>query len=310
MQAQEHYIEEDEIDLRELWQTIVRGKKIIIAIVVIVMSLTVVYALKLPNVYKSEMVLIPTSKDSGPSLGGLGGLAAMAGVSIGGGGSMTPDVAFNSLLKNYDFMQQFVQKNKILEHYSNPDIDNNYVFALGMRGVYDFFKSSSDETVLKNQADAIFSVVKRVRSNFSIASDKKTGLITISYSDSDRTYPPKVINAFLKDASKYLVDNNLRIIDNKLHYFEKEMQKVDAFELRKSLSGMISKILQDKVMMQSKVYYQCDVLTEPAVAYIKDKTKPKHALIVVVAFVTSIILGVFLVFVLEFIKKEEKEVIE
>ena len=308
MQAQEQYIEEDEIDLRELWQTILRGKKIIIALVVVVLSLTVVYALKLPNVYKSEMILIPTSQDSGPSLGGLGGLAAMAGVSIGGGGSMTPDTAFNSLLNNYEFMSKFVQKNKILEHYSNPDVDKNYVFALGMRGVYDFFKSSKADTLSKDEK--VFNTVKMVRKNFSIASDKKTALITISYSDSDRTYPPKVINAFLKDASKYLVDNNLRIINNKLHYFQKEMQKVDAFELRKSLSGMISKILQDKVMMQSKVYYQCDVLTEPAVAYIKDKSKPKRSLIVIVAFVTSIILGIFLVFFLEFIKKEEKEPIE
>ncbi len=310
MQAQEQYIEEDEIDLRELWQTILRGKKVIISVVVLVVSLTVVYALKLPNVYKSEMVLIPTSQDSGPSLGGLGGLAAMAGVSIGGGGSMTPDVAFNSLLNNYEFMSRFVLKNKILEHYMSTDVDKNYVFALGIRGVYDFFHSSSDAQEVKNQADAVFAVVKKVQSNFSITSDKKTALITISYMDSDRIYPPKVINAFLKDASKYLVDNNLRIIDNKLHYFEKEMQRVDAFELRKSLSGMISKILQDKVMMQSKVYYQCDVLTEPSVAYIKDKSKPKRALIVIVAFVTSIILGVFLVFFLEFMKKEEGVVSE
>ncbi len=308
MQLQEHYIEEDEIDLRELWQTILRGKKIIIAIVILVVSLTVVYALKLPNIYKSQMLLIPTSQDSGPSLGGLGGLAAMAGVSIGGGGSMTPDVAFNSLLDDYTFMSHFVQKNKILEHYDAKDVDKNYVFALGFRGVYDFFKPSSDDVVTKEER--IFNVINKVKSKFSISSDKKTALITISYMDSDRTYPPKVINAFLKDASKYLVDNNLRIIDNKLHYFQKEMQKVDGFELRKSLSGMISKILQDKVMMQSKVYYQCDVLTEPSAAYIKAKSKPKRSLIVIVSFITSIILGIFFVFFLEFIKKEETEVSE
>jgi uncharacterized protein involved in exopolysaccharide biosynthesis len=60
-------------------------------------------------------------------------------------------------------------------------------------------------------------------------------------------------------------------------------------------------------MMQSKVYYQCDVLTAPAEAYIKDKTKPKRGLILVVSFVTSIILGVFLVFFLQFIRQDSKE---
>ena len=304
-QIQEHFIEEDEIDLRELWQTIVKGKKVIATVVVLVVSLTLVYALKMPNVYKSQVILIPTAKDSGSSLGGLGGLAAMAGVSIGGGGSMTPDTAFNSLLDNYEFMKKFVQKNKIVEHYSDVNADENYVFALGFRGVYDLFKSEPNKDDLSID-DEIFNIIKTVRQNFSISSDKKTALITVSYMDSDRTYPPKIINAFLKDASKYLVDNNLRIIDNKLHYFQKEMQKAEGFELRKSLSSMISKILQDKVMMQSKVYYQCDVLTEPSVAYIKDKSKPKRGLIMVVSFVTSIILGIFLVFFLEFIKKEEE----
>ncbi|MBT5935145.1 Wzz/FepE/Etk N-terminal domain-containing protein [Sulfurimonas sp.] len=299
------YIEEDEIDLRELWQTILKGKKIIAMITLVVVTMTLVYALKLPNVYKSEAILIPSSEDSGPSLGGLGGLAAMAGVSIGGGGSMTPDVAFNSLLNNYEFMKKFVINNKIVEYYNGSEVDENYVFALGFRGVYNLFKSEVDEEK-KDDIDAeIYMIIKKIRSNFSVSSDKKTALITVSYSDSDRSYPPQIINAFLKDASSYLVENNLRIINSKLGYFERELVSVDGFELRKSISSIISKILEEKIMMQSKVYYQCDILTSPSSSYVKDKTKPKRALILVVSFVTSIILGVFLVFFLEFIKKEE-----
>lgn len=297
-------IEEDEIDLRELWKTILKGKKIIAIITLVVVAITLVYALKLPNVYKSEAVLIPSSEDSGPSLGGLGGLAAMAGVSIGGGGSMTPDVAFNSLLNNYEFMKKFVINNKILEYYNGKKVDENYVFALGFRGFYDLFKSEVDEEEYDIDKE-IYKIVEKIRSNFSVSSDKKTALITVAYSDSDRNYPPQIINAFLKDTSSYLVKNNLRIINSKLGYFEKELVSVDGFELRKSISSIISKILEEKIMMQSKVYYQCDVLTSPSVSYVKDKTKPKRALILVVSFVTSIILGIFLVFFLEFIKKEE-----
>jgi len=66
-------IEEDEIDLRELFKTIVDGKKIILLITVIIVSLTLVYALKLPNSYKSYAVLIPSEGDKSASLGGLEG---------------------------------------------------------------------------------------------------------------------------------------------------------------------------------------------------------------------------------------------
>jgi uncharacterized protein involved in exopolysaccharide biosynthesis len=301
------YIEEDEIDLRELWQTIVKGKIKILLVAFIVVSLTLVYALKIPNVYTSKSVLIPASEGSGPSLGGLGGLAAMAGISIGGGGSMTPDVAFNSLLNNYAFMKEFVVKNGVLEYYSDENVDENYVFALGYRGLYELFKSQKEE---EDKDEEIFKLVQKVQKSFSISSDKKTALITVSYSDSDRAYPPVIINAFLKDASKYLVENNLRIIDEKLTYFEKNLRLAEGFELRSSISGIISKILEEKVMMQSKTYYQCDVLTTASESYIKDKTKPKRGLILVVAFITSIILGIFLVFFLEFIRADEGEAVK
>lgn len=298
-------VEEDEIDLRELWQTIKNGKKTILITTVLIVSLTLVYVLKMPNVYKSSAVLIPVESDKS-SLGSLGGLAAMAGISIGGGGSMTPDVAFNSLLNDYDFMKTFVVKNKIVEHYNAADIDKNYVFALNYRGLYDLFKSEPKPNE-KDKQQLIYETVKLVQDNFSISNDKKTGLISVTYSDSDRKYPPVIINTFLKNASKYLVDNNLNIIDSKLKYFQKEMTHVENFELRKNMSSMISNILQEKVVTQSKQYYKCDVLTKPSIAYIKDKSKPKRGLIVVVAFVTSIILGVFLVFFLEFIRSSKED---
>ena len=301
-----HHIEEDEIDLRELFRTILAGKWIIITIAFIVVSLTLVYALKQPNEYKSEAILIPIEQASS-GLGGLGGLAAMAGVSLGGGGSMTPDVAFNSLLNNYEFMKNFVIKNKIVEYYSSEDLDKNYFFALGYRGIYDFFKSDKEEEEVKNFDDEVFKTIKSVRGNFSIAADKKSSLITVSYNDKDRTYPPKMIDAFLRDASKYLVENNLRIIDNKLGYFEKELLQTEGFELRQNISAIISKILEEKIMMQSKTYYQCDVLTLPSESYIKDKTKPKRGLILVVSFVTSIILGIFFVFLLAFIRGDSPD---
>lgn len=306
-QTQENYIEEDEIDLRELWQTILQGKKLIVIITSIVVVLTLIYALKLPNVYKSESVLIPTESGGAGGLGGLGGLAAMAGISIGGGGSMTPDVAFNSLLNNYEFMKSFVVNNKFDEYYIDANRDENYVFALGFRGIYDLFKSSPKEETGIDIDQEVFLIVKEIKQNMSISSDKKTALISVSFSDSDRNFPPIIIEAFLRDASDYLVKNNLRIINSKLGYFKKELVNAEGFELRQSISGIVSGILEEKIMMKSKQYYQCDVLTQANPAYIKDKSKPKRALILVVSFITSIILGVFLVFFLDFIKGSKEE---
>ena len=303
-QANINCADEDEIDLRELWATIKKGKRTIFITVLVIVSLTFVYVLEMPNSYKSEAVLIP-SESGGTSASGLGGLAAMAGISLGGG-TMTPDVAFQSLLNDYAFMQNFVQKNHIVSYYSRDDADKNYVFAFGFRGLYDLFHSKGKKEV-KDKSTLVFSTVERVKGALSISSDKKSGLITISYTDPDRTYAPKVVNMFLKDASAYLVQNNLKNINNRLKYFQEEISKVAAFELRQSLSQMISQIVKEKVMMQSKEYYKCDLLTAPYAAYIKNKAKPKRGLILVVSFVTSMILGIFLVFFMSFIKENKNE---
>jgi len=297
------YIEEDEIDLRELWETIKGGKKIIALIMTVIVSITFVYVLSIPNSYKSKAVLIPAESGSQP--GQLAGLAAMAGINLGSA-SMTPDVAFSSLLDNYEFMKKFIVKNNILEYYTKDDFDKNYVFALGFRGIYDFLKSDSKKEKKIDNEGEIFALAKKLKSSFSISADKKSGLISIEYIDKDRTYAPKMVDMFLRDASAYLVDNGLNNIDARLKYFEQEMSLVDGFELRQSLSAIISKILQEKVMMKSKKYYQCDLLSAPYEPYIKDKAKPKRALILIVSFITSMILGIFIVFFLNFIKSSKE----
>ncbi|NPA66584.1 MAG: hypothetical protein GXO11_06845 [Epsilonproteobacteria bacterium] len=302
---QECYTPEDEIDLKELWQTIKKGKKTIFITMFVIVSLTFVYVLSIPNTYKSSAVLIP-SASKGSSLGSLGGLAAMAGVSFGSGGDITPDVAFSTLLKDEGFMKQFIQKNHLIELFENSQKESHYVFAFGFRGLYDFFHSSKKEEE-ESQEDKIYNLMQKLQKGLSISADKQSGLITISYSDYDRFLAPKIVEMFLNDASAYLVKNSLENIESRLHYFEKEIRKVESFELRTALSQMISKILQEKVMIKSKRYYKADLLTAPEVAYVKNKTKPKRGLILVVSFITSLILGIFLVFFLEFLKNNENE---
>lgn len=304
-------VQEDEIDLRELWETIKKGKKNIFIISSVIVFITLLIVLRMPNIYKSEMVLIPSQSSSSSSFGGLGGLAAMAGVSLGGG-SMTPDVAFSSLLGNYQFMHDFVLKNKVLEHYEDVNVDKNYVFALGFRGLYDLTHTKkSDVTEKQDKELRIFNLVKQLSDKFRISSDKKTSLVTISFSDNDRLFAPLMVNAFLSDATKYLVENNLKNINSSLKYYEVELAKADSIEIRQSLSSTISKILEQKVVMQSKKYYQCDPLTTPSIAYEKDKVKPKRGFIVVVSFIVSIVLGIFFVFFINFIRgNKEVTVVE
>ncbi len=79
-------VADDEIDLRELFSAIWAGKWLIVCVTAIFAVASVFYALSLPDVYKSEALLAPASDSSGMKVPGqLGGLAALAGVNLGGG---------------------------------------------------------------------------------------------------------------------------------------------------------------------------------------------------------------------------------
>ena len=54
---------DDEIDLRELWNVIWRGKWLIIAITTIFAVASVFYALSLPNIYKSCLLYTSDAAD-------------------------------------------------------------------------------------------------------------------------------------------------------------------------------------------------------------------------------------------------------
>ena len=130
-------LEEDEIDLRELWQTIKANKKFIATFTFIVTLLTLVYTLQLPNTYQASAVLMPAQQNNS-ALSSLSGLAAMAGVSVGSSASMTPDQAFEVLLDNDAFMRQFIEDHKLAEYYYDVNKDKNYYFALGFSELYMF----------------------------------------------------------------------------------------------------------------------------------------------------------------------------
>jgi LPS O-antigen subunit length determinant protein (WzzB/FepE family) len=296
-------IEEDEIDLRELFATIAKHKIFIAVFVFIVTSLTIVYVLSKPNEYKIYTVLAPQEQSKSVNLGGLGALASMAGVNIGGGSGVTPDVAFEQLLNNYAFMKEFIIKRGIEKKLLSDDLEKDYVFAFNYDGIYKFFKSDKKPEKIDFFKDIYEPFVKR----FNISTDKKTGLITISFIHPNRSFAYYVLTSFLEDGTKFLVNKSLQDINAQIVKYQTELKKTNNIELKSELAKLISSLIKQKVYINSSKYYKVKVITDPYIPDVKDKAKPKRGLIVVVAFITSFILAIFLVFFIEFVRNTKEE---
>lgn len=300
----QNYIQEDEIDLRELFSTIWQNKFTIAIFALLITSFSLLYALKQPNVYTSSTVLI-LKESSKPSIGGgAAAMAAMAGIDIGGGGGGIDIVGlFKNLLSNYSFNKDIIEKYKIDQMISLENIEKNLVFAANKREIYNFFKSTSEA---KDKEEIIFGTFEKLKRILSTATDKESGAITLSAKFEDRFVAKRLLEIYLVEMSNYIKRLDLKEIDEQVKYYEKELNDAKNLDLKSNINELLSALVKKKVLSQAGEFYMVKQLTKPQVAYVKDKVGPKRSLIIIVAFITSIILGIFFIFLKEFIKKDEE----
>jgi LPS O-antigen subunit length determinant protein (WzzB/FepE family) len=104
--------EEDEIDLIALVKTLWEGRNTIIKVTLAFMVIGLFVALSTPAQYTSSIVVKPILSDSKSKLGGsLGGLAAMAGISLGGSNSSSElhPTLYPQIVESYSFQKALMQ---------------------------------------------------------------------------------------------------------------------------------------------------------------------------------------------------------
>lgn len=304
----QNMIQEDEIDLRELGRTIAKYKIKIALFASVVTVMSLVWALSKPNIYISKAVLVPQEQSKGASLGGLGALAGLAGVEVGGSGMM-PDQAYQIYLDDYNWMRSFLIESKLYDRINASNADKNYRFALGYDGIYRFFKSTpaTEEKSPKTIEKERYSTYLKVQNALSISSDAKTGVMTIVYTDPDGELAQKILNLFLAKASNDLRKTELIDLEKKIAYYDIELQKTTDIALKNQLSQLMSALIQKKVLAQSSEFYNVKMITTPQVPFEQDKEGPKRGLIVVVSFIASLIIGIFGILFIEFIRTKKED---
>jgi uncharacterized protein involved in exopolysaccharide biosynthesis len=295
------FIEEDEIDLRELFNIIWQGKWKISIFTFLVVSITIIYIISIPNSYKSEILLVPTEQNKGSSLGGLSALAGFAGVNLGSsGGGIDTISSFQTILQDYSFLIKIIRKHNLKDKFQNAYI--HYIFPFGLTSslIYDYknpFKNMDNDEVE-------FSLYKKLLKIIDISQDKKTNIINLSVETENRYLSKYLVDILLVDMIKRLRLLEMKDINKQIDYYEKIISKSDSIELKQQIGQILSGLFQKKVLAQANELYTVSKFTESRVKRISEKSKPKRALIIIVAFITSIILAIFGLFFMEFLKND------
>jgi uncharacterized protein involved in exopolysaccharide biosynthesis len=291
-------IEEDEIDLRELLSTIWRGKLFIALFTLFVTTAVLLHLISTPNSYSSSVVLSPSEESSSRSLGGLSALAGFAGVDLSSGNSVDVGTLFGEILKDYSFTTSIIKRHNLGESLQN--IYKSHIYPLGIEDSLLYNFSSPFKDLI--ESDREYKVYSDITDMLNISSDKKSGLITISATSTDREFSKRLVDIFLLELVERLREIEMRDIEKKLQFYEDKLQKSGSVELKQLIGKTISGLLQKQVLAEANELYRVSLIVDSRVAHLKEKVKPKRGLILAVTVVTSIILSIFIIFFREFLR--------
>ena len=283
-------VEEDEIDLFKLCGVIWQSKWVIISVSFVASLLATIITLQMPNVYRAEVVLSPAGSEGGKSaglssaLGGLGGLASMAGISLGGGGSTEENLA---VLQSRQFIWKFVQEKKIMPVLFAED--------------WDAGKKAWVNDDLKEQP-TLWNAYRLFRGSvLSVKQDKKSGLVTVGVAWTDSDTAAQWANELIARLNAYSRDIQIARSRENLSYLERELGKTVVEEQRQALFELISQEQKSAMFANTQSDFAFRVLD--AAVSPDMKFKPKRSLIVILATLSAGMLAVIFVFVREAVKR-------
>ena len=306
---QQHNLpEDDEIDLAELWHAIWSGKLLIIAISGLFAISSIFYAINQPNIYKATILLSPASEQGGASglakmAGQFGGLASLAGINLGGGGTDKTGLALE-VLKSRFFLENFINKHQLLvplmaakgwDATTNQLIINDEIYNLENKNWI------REATPLKSSAPSLWQAFKAFTAKLSVVSDKTTGMITLSIEH----YSPEVATQWLKwlvnDINATMREQDKIEAQNSIDYLTGKLKETQLADMQTVFYQLIEQ--QTKTIMLAEVSKEYVLKTiDPANAP-EEKAKPKRALIVVLGTMLGGILAVLIVLIRYFTRK-------
>lgn len=299
---------DDKVDLLELGAVIWNGKISIILITAIFSIVAIIYALSLPNMYKSQIVLVSTKETSGDGMGGLaaqyGGLAAIAGINLGGSNGRIDQAI--ELVKSWPFLESFIDKYQLMPQIMAVDgWSQNTNKLIYDYDVYDPEKkvwvSDKELEIGKNAGPSSFDAYKALKKMLTVSKDKNTGMLEIGVEH----YSPQIAFEWTvqlkQELNDYYQTQDMVEAEKNIEYLRNKIVETNVADMRAVFYSMIEN--QTRTLMLAKVSEQYLVKTVVPAKIAEVKSTPERALICVWGMFLGGVFSILFVLIRYFTKK-------
>lgn len=266
----------DEIDLIELWNALWEGRWLIAAITGVIAVAALAYAFFATEWYRADVLLAPAEDRTSQGLmSRFGGLASLAGLSVGNGST----VEAVAVLKSGDFARQFIEERNLITVLLADEWDTN---AQQWK--------AEDPADWPDWRDAVKFFDEDVRS---VSEDPKTGLVTLSIEWTDPELAAEWANAIVKRLNDRMRERALLEAKANVAYLQSEMAATSIVTLQQSISGLLETELQKLMLARGNEEFSFRVVDRAETP--KLRSKPKRKLTVALGILAGGFVSVFVV---------------
>lgn len=289
-----------EIDLRELVINLWKGKFIILVVTVLFGVASIIYALSLPNIYKADTLLAPAETSSSGGLskiaGQLGGLATLAGVSLGGSESSQTDLAIQ-VLTSRKFINNFISSHGLLVPLmavKGWDMEKNTLIL--DNEVYD-----SESSTWIRQPDGMRGPIPTAQEAYEIfikdiikvSENKDSGLYTISISHNSPFIAQQWLLWLIDDLNNVMRERTIAETSKNLEYLNLQLEKTSVADMQSTFYKLIEEQTKSLMLAEVQEEFVFKMIDPPVIPEVK--AEPKRALICILGTLLGGIFGVVIV---------------
>jgi uncharacterized protein involved in exopolysaccharide biosynthesis len=228
----------EEINIRELFSVLWKGRWLVIASALLCAAIAVGVSFLIRKQYTATVVVSPVTNTQGGALGGLsslasqfGGLASLAGFSLGGDSSKQEYIA---VLQSEEVTQRFIR-------------DNNLMPVL-FEDLWDPVRKQWTTNDPKKRPTLWKASQYFKRSVRSVDTDKKSGLHVLTIQWTDPALAAQWANGLVALTNSYLRDRKVRESERNIAFLKQEALQTDMVQVQTAIYNVLESEIKTVMM--------------------------------------------------------------
>jgi len=286
-------VNDDEIDLKELFFSLWRGKVTIMFFCTLALIFGSVHLHRANRQYFVEAIYKPVVEDAkAPNLGGFGGLASLAGISLPSSSS-ADFTAFQALLTSEEVSDTLVADEELMrllftsewnedsQSYSQPRTSNIGTVKAILKKI---LTGDHTKDYMPPNSRRVSEILKNL---VAISVDKQTGYLKLVAETDNPELRINIIQRIVSITDELLKTRYVSSAEETLAFYQEKINLARSRELREALAKLMAQENQKLMLAARGKSFVVELLMRPTTSL--QPTSPKSSLILTL----SIILGAF-----------------